>query len=173
MENFKLQVTRSLIGKFDYRFYTQEGTLLYIGSLDPLITEIDSITKDVSLLPFTIYFESPCGEEFFSVHKKRGTLLKPVSFSIVHPGGRAVVTEGRRFEIPNLIIKSPAGDIFIVGQVRDLSFSLKLEDRTLADIQATREDGGKSYSISVYDTSLPKQIYLGACLILDNLYQDY
>lgn len=173
MLKIQLQVIRSLIGKIDYKFYTQEGDLLYIGSLDPLTTGVDSITKDVSVLPYSLSIESSCGEKFFSVHKRRGTFLRPLSFSIIHPGGRVVVTEGRRFEIPNLIIEYPGRDISIIGKVRDLTFRLKSKEDILADITAVRKEHGKTYTISIYDESIPKQVYMGTSIILDNLYQDY
>lgn len=173
MLKLQLQAIRSMIGKVDYKFYTQEGKLLYTGSLDPLTTGVNSITRDISILPFSISMNSPCGENLFSVHSKRGTLLNPLSYSIIYHGGRVPVIEGRRFEIPNLIIKYPGQDISIVGQVRDLSFKLQTEDETLADIQGRRHEDGKLYSISIYDKSIPQSIYLGSCIILDNLYQDY
>lgn len=173
MVKLQLQASYSILGKIDYRFYTQEGDLLYTGSLDPITTGVNSITRDISILPFSLSLDSPCGEKFFSIHSKRGTLLSPLSYSIIYHGGRVPIVEGHRFEIPNLIIKYPGQDIALVGQVRDLAFSLKAGDDILADIQGQRCEDGKNYSISIYDESIPQPIYLGSSLILDNLYQDY
>ncbi|MDO5037551.1 MAG: hypothetical protein Q4E37_04520 [Tissierellia bacterium] len=156
-----------------FEFFDNEGTLLCQARLDPFTGNIDNFFRDMSLIPFTLSVKDVQGEEIFSLHKKRGLPNSRYNYSLIYRSGRVEIIEGRSFELPNLVIKYRDRQIQIQGQIMNLNFQLKDQDRILGQIKGRRLDHGKLYQITTLEEGLPLEVYFAAALVLDNLYHDH